>query len=51
VPTELILLLGLFACGGLAGAMSCWGPLSGWAALSLPLLLPPIGIGVLALFC
>jgi hypothetical protein len=46
-----VLVVGLFACGALAGLLSRWGPLSGWAALALPLLLPPLGIGLMMLFC
>lgn len=46
-----MLVLGLFACGALAGLLSRWGPLSGWAALALPLLLPPLGLGLTVLYC
>ena len=45
------LVVGLFAFGALAGLLSRWGPLSGWAALGFPLVLPPLGIGLTALFC
>lgn len=51
VTAEILLVLGLFVCGAFAGLMSRWGPLSGWAALALPLLLPPLGIGLTLLFC
>jgi hypothetical protein len=48
---EIVLMLGVFACGALAGLLSRWGPLSGWAALAFALLLPPLGIGLTRLFC
>ena len=48
---EILLMLGLFACGALAGLLSRWGPLYGWAALAFPLVLPALGIGLTRLFC
>ena len=48
---ETLLMLGLFAGGALAGLLSRWGPLSGWAALAFPLVLAPLGIGLTRLFC
>jgi hypothetical protein len=48
---ETLLMLGLFACGALAGLLSRWGPLSGWAALAFPLVVPPVGIWLTRLFC
>ncbi len=48
---EFYLVLGLFASGALAGLLSRWGPLSGWVALALPLVLPPLGIGLMIRFC
>ena len=48
---ENLVLLELFVCGAFAGLLSRWGPLSGWAALAFPLLLPPLGIGLTMLFC
>ena len=41
----------LFAFGALSGLLAQWGPLSGWAALAFPLVLPPLGIGLARLFC
>jgi hypothetical protein len=51
VTEENLFLLGLFACGAFAGLLSRWGPLSGWATLAFPLLLPLVGIGLTMLFC
>jgi hypothetical protein len=48
---ECLLMFGLFAGGALAGLLSRWGPLSGWAALALPLVLPALGIGLTRVFC
>jgi hypothetical protein len=48
---EVLLMLGLFACGVLAGLLARWGPLSGWAALAFPLVLAPLGIGLTRRFC
>jgi hypothetical protein len=44
-------MLALFACGALVGLLSRWGPLTGWAALAFPLVLPPLGLGLTYLFC
>jgi hypothetical protein len=49
--TEVLLMLGLFACGAVTGLLSRWGPLSGWAALAFPAVLLPLGIGLTRLFC
>ena len=48
---ENVLLLALFVGGAVVGLLSRWGPLSGWAALAFPLLLPPLGVVLAALFC
>jgi hypothetical protein len=48
---DVLLMLGLFAAGALAGLLTRWGPLSGWAALALPLVLPTAGIWLTHLFC
>lgn len=48
---EVLLMLGLFACGAAAGLLSRWGPLSGWAALAFPLVLPPLGVWLTRVFC
>ena len=48
---ETLFLLSLFACGTSIGLLSRWGPLSGWAALIFPVVLPPLGVGMCALFC
>jgi hypothetical protein len=45
------LLLSVFVCGVFAGLLSRWGPLSGWAALGLPLVLPLLGIALAERFC
>jgi hypothetical protein len=46
-----MLVFGLFGGGALAGLLSRWGPLSGWAALAFPCVVPPLGISLAALFC
>jgi len=51
VNPEVVLVVGLFASGALAGLLSRWGPLSGWAALAFPLVLPAAGLGLARLFC
>ena len=51
MPEEAVILLGMFAGGALAGLLSRWMPTSGWAALAFPLVLPPLGVGLAALFC
>jgi hypothetical protein len=48
---EMLFLFGLFACGALVGLASRWGPLSPWAALAFPLVLPPVAVGLSAAFC
>jgi hypothetical protein len=48
---QIALLLGMFAFGAAAGAVSRWGPLSGWFALVFPVVLPPVSIGTMMLFC
>jgi hypothetical protein len=48
---ELVILLGLFACGAAGGLLSRHGPVSGWAALGFPLVLPPVGFWLTVLFC
>jgi hypothetical protein len=49
--SELLFLLALFGFGLLAGLLSRWGPLSGWAALCLPLVLVPLGFFFTIQFC
>lgn len=51
MDSEVILVFGLFLGGGLIGMLSRWGPLSGWAALVFPLVLPPLGVGLAMTFC
>jgi hypothetical protein len=51
MPAEALILLVMFAGGALGGLLSRWLPLSGWAALVFPLVLPPLGLGLTALFC
>jgi hypothetical protein len=48
---EAIFLLGMIALGAVAGFLSRRGPLSGWAALALPLVLPPMAFGLIMAFC
>jgi hypothetical protein len=48
---EVVLMLGLFGCGAVAGLWSRRGPLSGWTALLFPGILPPLAIGLTLLFC
>ena len=48
---EILLLLGMFAGGALAGLLSRPGSSSGWVALGFPLVLPALGIGLTRLFC
>jgi len=51
MTSENLFLLTLFAGGAFLGLLSRWGPLSGWAALVFPLVLPPLGIGLAIAFC
>jgi hypothetical protein len=51
VTTESLLPFGLFAFGALAGLLARPGPLSGRTALAFPLVLPPLGFGLAAVFC
>lgn len=52
MQTELLLLLGLFACGAVAGLLAPrWTSPSGWAALAFPVVFPPLGFGLGILFC
>jgi hypothetical protein len=44
-------LLILFACSAIAGLLSGWAPLSGWAALAFALALPAAGLSLTASFC
>jgi hypothetical protein len=37
--------------GAVAGTLSSSAPLSAWAALVFPVLLPPISIGMMMAFC
>jgi hypothetical protein len=48
---EIVLLLGMFACGAVVGTLSRSGPLSAWGALLFPLFLPPVSIGLAMTFC
>ncbi len=43
--------LGLFGSGVIAGLLSRRGPLFGWAALALPLVLPSLSVGLMVVFC
>ena len=51
LEAKLLLTLSLFAFGVVAGLVSRRGPLSGWAALAFPAVLPPLGIGLTISFC
>jgi hypothetical protein len=51
IVSEIVLLLGMFACGAAVGALSRFGPLSAWGALVFPVFLPPVGIGLGMAFC
>jgi hypothetical protein len=48
---EVLVLFGMIALGGVSGLLSRRGPLSGWAALALPLVLPPLSFGLIRAFC
>ena len=51
MPSEALFLLGMFCGGAVAGVLSGRLPLSGWAALAFAVVLPPLGLGLSALFC
>ena len=51
MTSDSLFVLGILACGALAGWVARWGPLSGWAALAFPLIVPPLGIGLGMQFC
>lgn len=51
MPSETMLLLGLLLGGTCTGILSRWGPLSGWAALIFPIVLPPAGLLLCFMFC
>ncbi len=51
MTAEIVIPLAMFAFGALAGLASKWWPLSGWIALALPLLVPPLGIALAQRFC
>jgi len=51
MTAETVYVLEVFAFGALLGLLSRWGPLSGWAALAFPLVLPPVGIVLTQAFC
>lgn len=48
---EVVLLLGMFACGAALGALTRFGPLSAWGALVFPVFLPLVGTGLGMAFC
>ena len=48
---QVLFMFGVLALGGGLGLLSRWGPLSGWAALAFPLVLPPVAIGLSMAFC
>jgi hypothetical protein len=48
---QVLFMCGVLAFGGGVGLLSRWGPLSGWAALAFPLVLPPVAIGLSMSFC
>jgi hypothetical protein len=51
MTSDVVLVLGLFAGGALAGLLSRSWPLNGWVALAFPVLFPPLGIGLGTAFC
>jgi hypothetical protein len=51
MTSESAVLLSLVAGGTFAGILSRWGPLSGWAALIFPIVLPPAGLMLCFMFC
>ena len=48
---EVLFLSGMIVLGAVAGFLSRRGPLSGWAALAFPLVLPPLALGLIRAFC
>jgi hypothetical protein len=48
---EVLFVFGLLAFGAVVGLLSRRGPLSGWAALAFPVVLPPLAIRLMLLFC
>jgi hypothetical protein len=48
---QIAIMLGMFVFGAAAGVVSRWGPLSAWAALAFPVVLPPLSIGIMMSFC
>ena len=51
MTAENYFLLSVFVCGAFVGLLSRWAPLSSWAALGLPLVLPVLGIALAERFC
>lgn len=49
--SEMLIMLGLFACGAVVGLLLRCGPGSGWVALAFAAVLPPLGIGLTSVFC
>jgi hypothetical protein len=49
--SDAVLVPALFAVGALAGLLTKWAPLSGWAALAFPLVVPPLGFWLASQFC
>jgi hypothetical protein len=48
---QLDLFLGMFACGAVAGALSRWGTIVCMDGMLLPVMLPPVSIGLMMSFC
>jgi hypothetical protein len=48
---EILLLFAFSGLGALLGLLSRWGPLSGWVALVLPIVTPPLGVWLTTVFC
>jgi hypothetical protein len=51
VEADNLILPGVFAIGLLGGLLSRWMPMSGWAALAFPFVLPAVGIWLGIVFC
>ena len=49
--SEEVFVFGLLGLGAVLGLLSRWAPLYGWLALLLPLLVPPVGMGLGMAFC